>query len=336
MGASKSKSSLEVVNESVIDVITDHMNKCSSSLKAVQDNTLSGVDIFGKNVQTVSLDQRCTQTANIDNQMIAEMANKIQQQANAKTVALLPGYSGSQNTQNLRNYLASKVTTRIVQDAMASVEAAQLNVVATGGISIGRTNTQTITSVQTALQDVLNSNRVAQGITVDTSQSSTASTDTNPISQIFAAITDSIMGWIFIVILFIVLIVVSGLVLKKLLGSGGDAPVIAVGPNLPEESSALSIGEGGILLGPTGQPMLDDIGVPIYVSEEGISLDGMTGQPQMLGDRQVFVDKNGMKVLVDGTPVRAADLAGYPSMRVDEVSEDELRAMAQVGEPVAA
>lgn len=327
MGASKSKSSLTIINESVIDVITTQMNQCSSNVKAVQDNTLMGVDIFGKNVQSVTMDQKCTQNIQINNDMIAAMASKIQQQANAKTVSLLPGYSGSANKQNLQNYLSSKITTQTIQQAMANLEAAQINVVGAGGISIGRNNTQTITSVQKALQDVLNSNSVAQGITNDTNQSSSASTDTNPISQIFAAITDSIWGWIMIFVVFIALIIVGGLVLKKLLGS--DAPTIVMDSGPPVEAAVpLSVGSDGLLLGPDGQPVLDDAQAQIYVSPEGMALDGPGGQPQMLGDQPVYVDGKGMKVLSDGTPVTAAQL-NKNSEAVDGPTEAELQAMEQ-------
>lgn len=335
MGASQSKTSLSVLNQSIIDVITTQMSNCSSNVKAVQDNTVMGTDIFGRSTQTVSLSQTCTQNIQISNDMIADMANKIQQQASAKAATLLPGYSGSANKQNLQNYLSSKITTQTIQNAMANMEAAQINVVGAGGITIGRTNTQNITSVQTALQDVLNNNSVAQGLTNDNSQSSTATTDTNPISQIFSAITDTIWGWIVIFVLFIAVIVVGALVLKKLFGSDAPTMVMDSGPSQPA-APQLSMGEGGILLGADGQPILDDLQEPIYVSPEGFSLDGPGGPAQMLGEKPVYVNAQGAKTLSDGTMITSSQIRGLqmPSEGVD-MTEEELRQMEQVGAPEA-
>jgi hypothetical protein len=271
MGASRSKSSSEVINESIIDVLTSNMNMCSSSINAVQDNTVTGTDIFGRNVQNVSIDQRCTQNITVDNNMIADMANKIQQAASAKSITLLPGYSGSSNTQKLRNYLASKITTQNVQQALASVNAVQVNRVEAGGTSISKTNVQTITSVQTALQTLLNNNKVAQTLTTNSNQAASATTDTNPISQIFSAISGAVWTYILIFILIIVFFIVVILVYKKLAREPEGQYVIPM-TGQPEELEPE--------LGPDGQPLVSDAsGKPISQLEPQLASMETPGGP---------------------------------------------------------
>jgi len=314
MGAAKSKSSSEVINESIIDVLTSNMNMCSSSINAVQDNTVTGTDIFGRNVQNVSIDQKCTQNITVDNNMIADMANKIQQAASAKSTTLLPGYSGSSNTQKLRNFLASKITTQNVQQALASVNAVQINRVEAGGTSISKTNVQTITSVQTALQTLLNNNKVAQTLTTNTNQSTSATTDTNPISQIFSAITGTVWAYILIFILIIVLFIVIVIVYKKLTREPEQGPMVIPMTQQPEElgPEPLNLGPDGQLLDANGTPIYDEAQLPIYADANGNEIDP-SGKPIQLDGAPVMVSPLGARTLPDGRLVSSSMIQGLKS-----------------------
>lgn len=334
MGASSSKSSLEVVNQSIIDVITSNMNQCSSSINAVQDNTVTGVDLFGRNVQNVTLDQTCTQNITVDNQMIADMANKIQQAANAKTVSLLPGYAGSANNQKLKTYLSSKITTENVQQAMASVSAVQINRVEAGGTALRRVNVQNITSVQSALQKLLNTNRVAQALVTDTTQSSASTTDTNPIAQIFSAISGAVWAYILIFIILIVLLIVIVAVYKKLTGDPAGAQA-AMGPGDAGEEAGLDVAEDGKLIGPDGNPILDAAGMPIYVNEDGFEVDE-SGKILQVDGKPVKVNPDGTRNQADGAPVSAAKMQSLrSSTQIEPVKTSTLGKIAETASSAA-
>lgn len=313
MGASHSKSSLDIVNQSIIDVLTTNMNRCNSSINAVQDNTVTGTDIFGRNVQTVSIDQKCTQAISVDNSMIADMANKIQQAANSNSTTLLPGFSGSANTQKLKTFLASKITTQNVQQALASVNAVQINRVEAGGTSISKTNVQSLTSVQTALQTLLNNNKVAQTLTTDSNQSASATTNTNPISQIFSAISGAIWSYILVFILLIVLLIVIVIVYKKLTREPeSQSPPVVPMTYEPEE-----LGPEPDNVGPNGE-LLDSNGTPIYVDANGNEVDAQ-GNPIQLEGAPVKVAPTGLRTRLDGSPIPSAMIQAVKNAVVSRV-----------------
>src|SRR6185437_7767550 len=76
MGVSQSKTSVDVVNQSIITAITNNVNSCSSSLNQNQQVSLSGVGIFNWFSQSASLNVQCLQQATMTNDLSMQSPSK--------------------------------------------------------------------------------------------------------------------------------------------------------------------------------------------------------------------------------------------------------------------
>lgn len=229
MGASQSKTAVDVVNDSIISVVINNVNSCSSSLTQTQQVSFGGFGLFTSASQSATLNVQCLQNINMTNQLSTQIAQQIQQDAVAQSIALLPSYSGSTNTTNLANYIQSKVTTNTIQQCAAS--AVQSQQVAFNGIQIGSAATQTLSLFSKCMQTVLNNNNVSQGLVQDVTQTATA-TSTNPLSFL-SGIFGSITSWIIIGIVMIIAII------AYMFSGGSSAAPQALPPPSPEMIASL-------------------------------------------------------------------------------------------------
>ncbi len=197
MGASASRTSVDVVNQSIIDIVTQNVNDCSTSANVTQNVDFSGVGVFSSANQTMTLSTQCLQNIKVDNNMLTQMANKIQQEASANAIALLPSFSGSENRTNLTNYLSSKISTSSVQKCATS--ALQSQNVAFSGVQIGSRASQTVNIFTKCMQESLNQNAVAQGVVIDTQQKA-SSTTSNPLDFIAGLFSIYIYVFLFIIV----------------------------------------------------------------------------------------------------------------------------------------
>lgn len=248
MGGSSSKTSVDIVNDAIIDAITSNANNCSSQTTQVQDVEHTGFGLFTGAEQTLNVTTQCLQKVVVDNSMVAQMAQNIQQQAAANTVALLPGFSSSRSDTNLKNYLETKITTQNVQNCANSVD--QYQRARFGGVQVGVYDQQSMDAFHTCMADTLNKNNVAEGIVQNVNQSSSASTDSSPLSQFVSALTTTLLMPLILLIILVFVIAIIYVVFNHI---GGPAPVEEIPMPMPS---------------PTGPPV--DMGPTPGMSMEGL------------------------------------------------------------------
>lgn len=203
MGASQSKTSVDIVNTSIIDCITNNINSCSSQLTQNQQVSFSGFGLFNSVFQSASLNVQCLQNITMTTDLSTKIAQQIQQDAEASAVALLPSYSGSSNTTNISNYIQTKLTTNIIQTCAAS--ALQNQQVSFSGVQIGSAATQTLDLFSKCMQTALNNSNISQGLVQDVTQKTTATT-TNPLDFLSSMFGYIVIGFILFIMLIIVIV----------------------------------------------------------------------------------------------------------------------------------
>lgn len=171
-GGSKTRSNIEIVNESIIEAVISSAQKCSSSITANQNIIRSGFGFWNSATQNVTISLSCLQKVVVNNDLIAKMAQKIIQNVQANNGSLFGGPANSDANQKIQNYLKTKISTEFIQNCIAAAIANQN--LKYEGVQIGISDDQTIKSVQKCISNALNNNRVAQNITTDTNSQSNA------------------------------------------------------------------------------------------------------------------------------------------------------------------
>lgn len=215
MGVGQSQTSVDIVNQSIITAITNNVNNCTANSQQTQEVNLSGFSLFNIFSQTAKLNVQCLQKITMTNDLSMSIAQQIQQDAEAQAVALMPSYSGANNTTNLANKIQTSVTTNTIQQCAAG--ALQNQKISASGVQIGNQVYQTLSLFSECMQTALNNNSIAQNIVQDITQTS-KSTVTNPLDflgNIFGSIALGIIAFIF-------LIIVMAFVFLK---SGGSSPI---------------------------------------------------------------------------------------------------------------
>ncbi len=198
MGASVSKTSVDIVNNSIIQVITNNVNNCTTNSTQTQQVSFSGWGLFNSVTQSAQLNISCLQNIQMTNELSTQIAQEIQQQAESQAVALLPSFSGSSGAISLANYIQTRVTTATIQNCAAG--AIQSQQVQFSGVQIGSSATQTLDLFTECMQTVLNNNNIAQGIVQDITQTTTAKT-TNPLDIFGSTWTIILLGFILFIII---------------------------------------------------------------------------------------------------------------------------------------
>lgn len=217
MGASQSKSTVDIINEAIINATISAANNCNASVNQTQIVEHTGFGLFSGAKQTLNTSVSCLQKVVVDNDLITKMANDIQQQASASAKLLLPGYSSSDANTKIRNRLQTLITTQFVQNCASS--AVQFQYAKFGGVQIGVVDTQTATVFQQCMMDALNKNQVAQQVGNGVYNMTESSLSTNPIADIFSS-----LGWALLLpVIIIIVIIIVAILLIKLAGTGGSS-----------------------------------------------------------------------------------------------------------------
>lgn len=222
MGAAVSLNSVDVVNNSIIDVIVQSSNNCTASVAQQQNVQFSGFSIFSSAKQNLTISLSCIQNVQVDNDLASQMANQIQQQASSQAIALLPGFSGSANTQRLSNYLTTKITTSTIQNCVANV--AQSQNVSFSGVQVGSAAEQTLNTFMNCMQKALNQNNVAQGIVNDVTQKAESKV-VNPLDFLG-------QWWVIILVVLVIGAIIFAMIMFGGGGGGGVGPEINI--NVPQ------------------------------------------------------------------------------------------------------
>lgn len=223
MGASQSKTSVDIVNNSIINVITNNANNCTANSTQTQQVSLGGFGFLTNVTQSATLNVSCLQKITMTTDLSTQIAQQIQQDAAAQSIALLPSYSGSNSTAKLANYIQTNVTTNIIQNCATG--AIQSQQVAVSGIQIGASATQTLNLFTKCMQTALNNNNVAQGIVQNTNQTA-SSTVTNPLDFLSGIFSSAVLGFIAVIILVIIVV--------YMMFGGSNPPPPVVIPTSPE------------------------------------------------------------------------------------------------------
>ena len=216
LGDNSAKTSVDIVNSSIINAITNNVNNCSANSTQNQQVSLGGFGLFTNISQSSSLNVSCLQKIQMTNDLSTQIAQKIQQDAKASAIALLPGFADSDNTAKLANYIQTNVSTNTIQNCAAS--ALQNQVVSVTGIQIGASVSQTLKLFSQCLQTALNNNNVSQGIVQDTKQTA-SSTIQNPLSFLGSLFSTPIL----IMILFFIGIIIIGIIVYNFI-PGSSSP----------------------------------------------------------------------------------------------------------------
>lgn len=87
------RTSIDVVNDAIANVIISNANKCSQTGAQSQVVYHSGIGLFSGASQEMTLSANCVQNVTIDTNLANDIASKIQQDAKAEGVALLDMFS---------------------------------------------------------------------------------------------------------------------------------------------------------------------------------------------------------------------------------------------------
>lgn len=223
MGGSKSKVLTDIVNRTTAEVIVENMQQCQANSSQDQSNiSQGGISLFNTQTQELSLNLSCAANFQMNTDIVQKIANKIQQEAEAKSVALLDLVSGSRAEANLylKNEIGAKVSTQLVQNTVVSLKQSQeMGAISNRygtAVQVGNIQKQSADAVVEAIMESVANTSLATNIVNNTSQTATASQE-NPL--------DFLTGWVkWVAIFFVVLLVVIfGTVIYGFFGSDDNS-----------------------------------------------------------------------------------------------------------------
>lgn len=224
MGAATSTSSVDVINNAIINVAMQQNQNCSGSVAATQVVTESGLGIGTTNTQTASVNLSCLQNVTVNASIISQMAAAISQAATSSSTALLPAYSGSDAVTQISNVLQANISMDFIQKCASSASATQD--LAISGVQIGVSNTQSATAFSSCMSTALASTSIAQTLTGTVNNTAAATANADPLSDL----SDTVL---YIAIIIIVIIAAGiGLVIYMTMGSSAppEAKVVESTP----------------------------------------------------------------------------------------------------------
>jgi hypothetical protein len=207
MGTNVSKTSVDVVNESVVNSILAVGQTCNTSINTNQNMNISGTNLFGSNTQSVTLNATCIQNVQITSDLISQMANDIKTQATQSGIALLPSINVDESNTTIKNLLTINITNSFLQNCAAALTTSQTQNVS--GFNLFTSSTQDVDVVTKCMSDSLNQNNFAQSIVADTSQV-VSQANANPldaIANILSSVTSTMVIVICVFIGIIILII---------------------------------------------------------------------------------------------------------------------------------
>ena len=212
------RTSIDVVNDAIANVIISNANKCSQTGAQSQVVYHSGIGLFSGASQEMTLSANCVQNVTIDINLANDIASKIQQDAKAEGVALLDMFS------NVHADAQAKLATRIQNNLkLETVQACnqfaiQQQVSVFTGTQIGSQDSQRTNQTMQCIQNAISNTKIANTIVNDSDQKASA-TSKNPL----AFLTDWMAGLFSgpgIMVMIMVLIIVVAAIYMYNSGSG--------------------------------------------------------------------------------------------------------------------
>lgn len=188
MGGGGSKTSVEIINESITDVLFSQAQRCSAGIESTQIVKHTGFSAFVWTSQTANITMECLQKVNITADVINEMVANIRQAAEKHSMAFSAEFSRADANTKLRNFLKTRITNESFQECVLQAKLFQL--AEYHGVSVGIVSSNAVNTFKKCFSDALNSMRVAQTILNQTEQSSKVKSD-NPLQPI----ADIFGGW---------------------------------------------------------------------------------------------------------------------------------------------
>lgn len=210
MGLTHSKSSIDIVNDSIISIMLEAAQNCTQYTDNVQTIQSGGLGLFGTYTQTSKISLTCLQNLQIDNNLISKMADEIISNTQQTNTPLLPSIVNGDVKTNIKNVLTTKINQSFIQNCAANIKNVQTQIY--NGIQVGIVATQDVDVVVSCISNALNNNGVAQSIVTDTSQSQNQ-TSKSPLSFITDIL--STFSWM----IYIVIFVIVGIVLYVMFGN---------------------------------------------------------------------------------------------------------------------
>lgn len=144
---------------------------------------------------------------NVDNNVITQISNAIQQEAQKQGVALLDilNFDSASAEAHIKSTVSSKITNEVVQETVAKIN--QIMIAQNAGVMIGGSYSQDADTVVRALQDSISKTGLGTEIENSTSQKAIAK-KTNPLDFIF-----SYFSYIIFAVIFIIVVIVAAIFL---------------------------------------------------------------------------------------------------------------------------
>jgi hypothetical protein len=163
MGASASSTAVDIVNESIVNVLVRTSQNTNAYIEASQNINLSGFNLGLSFKQNLATSVTALQQVNVDMNVIDKITQEIKAKAEAKGVMLNPAIAVSDI--NIRNILAINLTNEVVQSCVSGIKAQQT--IDTSGVNIGVIASSTVESLSKCGQINETAFKVARNIFSD-------------------------------------------------------------------------------------------------------------------------------------------------------------------------
>ncbi|MEM3062249.1 MAG: hypothetical protein QW303_01695 [Nitrososphaerota archaeon] len=162
------RTSVDVINEAIVDVIFEVAQRCSAEAAAVQKIEYTGFSFFTFAKQKVGVSLECLQQVKIDANIINEMVAKIKQEAAANNIAfsLTDIKVGIDN--KIKNLLTTRLKTNFVQEC--TVKAKAIQEIGYRGFTIFAYAENIIELTKKCMMETLTNLRIAQDLVADVNQ----------------------------------------------------------------------------------------------------------------------------------------------------------------------
>lgn len=208
MGTNVSKTSVDIINETVINTILSVSQECNNYINSNQKLVVGGTNLFGKYTQSVKLNSTCIQNVKLSADLFSKMANDIKHQAEQSGIALLPSINADVNDTIIKNLLKINITNSFLQKCATTLDNNQ-DLAIEPGFNLFTRASQDVEAVTKCMSDTLNQNNFAQSMIVNTDQKVTQH-NANPLqvlADIMNNLTFGVIAMIFMFIGIIILII---------------------------------------------------------------------------------------------------------------------------------
>jgi hypothetical protein len=178
MGVNTSKSSVDIINNAIVNVIVSAAQECSQAIDSTQVIQSSGWSLFSKFSQNVTLTSACLQSVKIDNNLILNMVNSIKSSLDQQAIALVPSVNTNVSDTNITNDLKTTININFLQKCVTSLKTYQQQTY--GGLQFGVLANQDVGVVTKCLSDNIANTGVAQKIS-DQLVATSTQTQKNPL-----------------------------------------------------------------------------------------------------------------------------------------------------------